>query len=124
MSFSITRSTTHQAIIIVFEDEYDFAKDAPVSDQQMWDMLEQEDQPVAVIANILEYRLGVENLFRGTNAAMKSNIKPYKHPNCATLIIVSNHKLLQMSIDGFNKFGVAKSVKSAKSLDEALAMTT
>lgn len=122
MNFSITRSMTHPAIVVVFKDEYDFAKDAPVHDQQLWDMLDQEDQPISVIVNTLDYKIGVEKLMHGTRTAMQSSVAPYQHRNCAALILVTKNQLLQISVDGFRKLGIAKSVRVAKSLDEALAM--
>ena len=123
MVYSIKRNQTPPAYIVTMKDEFSSPADVAAFYKKLNDNLNAELAPIPMILDTTAMSISFDALLRSTKNAMDNKEgSPYHNPKVEQLIIVSDHKLVEASVDGFEKFGIFENTRIAKTVDEALAL--
>ena len=122
MSYSIERFSHPQAIFVTIHSDFNFAEEASIYSHQLVEMLEKEPTPIYIIMDLSTFKLPLQELFSVTKELIQTDVKPYQHPNCLEVIVVTDATLWKASLDGFVSFGILKSVRAAATVEDALQM--
>lgn len=122
MSYTIERLNNHPALVICMNDDFQIPDDIIAYTREAGELLEHEDEPVTVIADLLNYTLSVNDLLSSTKLSMNEEHNLGKHAKVKKVILVTESTLLKKSLDGFGKLGVMNDVQAVKSIEEALAL--
>jgi hypothetical protein len=121
MSYTIERLNNPNVYVTTLHADFVGEEVKPYY-QELTELLDKEQSPLTVILNVREVPVVFENLLKITSESMRTEHQPYQHRNCKGLIIVSDDRLVNMSLDGFRKFGIAKNIQGARSMEAALAL--
>ncbi|MEL6524096.1 MAG: hypothetical protein AAFQ07_00165 [Chloroflexota bacterium] len=122
MSYKIEHQLDQSTIIITYLGEFD--EDAiRKSLNELYQLLNNVEAPVSIIADYSQYEFGFNELLSGTSLAR--NLKnPFTHHNCQKLIMVSESNLLKASLKGFQQFGLVNDIKIVTSINAALEISS
>jgi hypothetical protein len=120
MSYTLERLDNPAAYVVTFNEDFDFKDDIVRYHRELSAALDEEPSPVSMIVDTSKIAFDLAEFLGGTRAAMQAEVNPNHHPNSKHLILVTTSKVLKMSVDGFKKFGLVRTVYIASDLDEAL----
>lgn len=122
MSYTIERKNNPPSYIITLNEDFDLKTELIAYFKELTMALESESKPISVVVSMLNYSLSLSELMTATKDMMSMDVNPYQDPNVKHVIMVSTDKLLRFSVDGFIKFGIVKTIKTADTVEEALTL--
>ncbi|MEM9954022.1 MAG: hypothetical protein AAF846_20600 [Chloroflexota bacterium] len=120
MSYTIERLEQPPVYLVTLASDFSLGTEMKQYFIEMNGRLDKETKPIDIILNLLEYKVSFDGLASTTRDIMRLEANPYQNENSNKLIIVTQNKMVKLSIDGFIKFGIAKKVDVVTSIEEAL----
>ncbi len=110
---------------IIFEvmgKDFQVAKHLENSASEMGRLLDTASQPLALIVDMREASLGLDDIISGANAGAQMR-GMFKHPNLRKTILVTSSRMIELAARGMNNpiFGHIK-LEVSKTLEEAMEM--
>lgn len=124
MPYHLHHDPDKRAIVIDVYDYYDIPADITQSTLGCIDILNSVTQPYSVIYDYRKIEITLDLLMRATEHARNLETENMaEYPMFAQNILVSDNRLLQMSLRGFKVLGIASQINMVPSLEEAYQLS-
>ncbi len=109
-------------IFQVMGKEYQVTKHLESSASEIGRLLDTASQPLALIVDLREVSLGLDDIIGGANAATRMN-GLFRHSNLRKTVLITSSRIIELAARGMNTpiFGHMK-MEVSKTLEEAMAM--
>lgn len=125
MSYTIEKLDHKPAIVTTFNTDFDAATELEPVIVELRQKLIEQASPVYVIMDFEQYNISLNDLFIGTGVGVRnrdtSEDTPHRNKTIKT-IIISQQRLIQASIQGFERFGLGKNLDVVATLEDALKL--
>lgn len=122
MSYTIERKNNPAHYLVTMPEDFNLDTDLVAYFRELARDIKNEAKPLSVVLDMLNYSVSLNDLLSATKDLMDIDENPYQHPNAKQLIIVTDSKMIKMSMDGFRKFGIVKKFHAVDSLNEAMRL--
>ena len=122
MSYTIERFDNPRHYRVKINEDFDAGNDIKQYFEDLCSRLDLESTPITSIVDIMDIRFSVNALLQSTKDLQALKVNPAQHPMSEHLILISNSPMMRLSIDGFRKFGIVKTVHIVETLGEALTL--
>lgn len=123
MSYKLERLEDYPAMVTTFNADFDASTELESVITEMRRRISVEETPIYIIMDMSAYDISLNDLFVGTGIGMRTRDGDNREAsvkNTLKTIIVTEQKVLQASIKGFERFGFGKNLEVATTLEAAL----
>lgn len=123
MPYRLVYNQEQRTVLIDVYDSYDIPEDFDQSTIESIAILDAATEPHSVIYDYRKFEITLDLLMRATEYSRNMDIPDMtKHPMFAHNILVSESRLLHLSLNGFKKFGIGNKLSIVSDLEEAYAL--
>lgn len=123
MPYTLEHHKNKNAILITFYDDFVIPDDPNQYTSEVIAILDQCTQAQTIIYDYRDITVTLDLLMRATEySRYNEGADITKHPLFGQNILVSENRVLEMSLNGFKKFGFGDKMSIVSSLDEAYTL--
>lgn len=121
MPYNVYVDESAGAIVAHFGEQFDYNRDMPTLREEIADALDAQQEPVALVFDLVGAHLSSGDILEGTNVGGRSEKGVLRHEKAREILLVTQDTFLQLAAKGVNSFsfGFIK-VRSFANLQEAL----
>lgn len=123
MPHTLTHEQDHNAILLTFHGNFHIPDDLSGFVPQVVDILDNVMQAQTLIHDYRDIQITLDLLMRATEYSRKVRSRVVSHhPMFLQNILISENRLLHLSLSGFKKFGIADRMSIVSTLRKAYAL--
>lgn len=124
MNYKIEIIQDEPIVIVTLYKHFSFAVDDSVATGEVWEILDQNNQPMFMIMDVTALSLSLDDLVKSANNDTHGERAIYHHPNLLELLVVTRSAMVKLAVKGITTvtFGNVNA-RAFETVDEALAYT-
>lgn len=80
--------------------DYSIARDLPISNPQVFAMLESVTEPIFYIVDARQLTISIVDIVQVVSSALRGKTSTFSHPNVRTVVIISTNRTIKMAASG------------------------
>lgn len=122
-AYTLERHTNPPAFVVTLGADFNVETDAPKYYAELAALLNAEQEPITIIADMTQWSVqSFNDVLIGLKGVKDADTHPYRHPNTKKVVILTNSKVIHLSVNGARAFGIANELHSANTMQEALEL--